>query len=451
MGDIQTFLQSLTAGVGTASNTPTGTHAASVIEDSQQRQRDVQAKNLTMLQDSAKNQQLIAAHFTDPTTGKAYPQYQTQHDEAMNRFGGLAGQIYESQHPNPESMSFEHKMGIRALSKMHLTNDLNSRIDKWKKHEAQFKDNLAAGGQLPYEWTPERDAEAAKLRDAQTLEKQLSADAIALEGAKKANKPPKGLKAIEAGGIPVAVQDQDTGKQYLPSQLGRDGDAPPEAKQMWQTIQDAKEQKRKDEQRKEDEIAQRQARTIAAGFERMGQTQQFQELMTQYRSDLETYRTLNTQADQTEETMDALKAQYSQPGKKSVADNELQNFYTTVVQKGGRKTAAELMLTLKIGSLGMNIEQMATKAAKGELPPELRKMLLEGMDAVAKEQREVADHVKPELPKISTPSGQIHQKLLKTKQQGGGGSSKMKVKLSDGRVGTIDAGDFDPSTMTKVQ
>jgi hypothetical protein len=41
------------------------------------------------------------------------------------------------------------------------------------------------------------------------------------------------------------------------------------------------------------------------------------------------------------------------------------------------------------------------------------------MDAVAKEQREVADHVKPELPKISTPSGQIHQKLLKTKQQGG--------------------------------
>jgi hypothetical protein len=73
------------------------------------------------------------------------------------------------------------------------------------------------------------------------------------------------------------------------------------------------------------------------------------------------------------------------------------------------------------------------------------------MDAVAKEQREVADHVKPELPKISTPSGQIHQKLLKTKQQGGGGSSKMKVKLSDGRVGTIDAGDFDPSTMTKVQ
>ncbi len=171
MGDIRTFLQNLTAGVGTASNTPAGTHAASVIEDSQQRQRDAQAQNLAMLQDAAKKQQLIAAHFTDPTTGKAYPQYQPQYDEAMTRFGGLAGQIYESQYPNPDSMSFEHKMGIRALSKMHLTNDLNSRIDKWKKHEAQFKDNLAAGGQLPYGMTPEGDAEAAKSRDSLELQR----------------------------------------------------------------------------------------------------------------------------------------------------------------------------------------------------------------------------------------------------------------------------------------
>ena len=138
MGDIRTFLQNLTAGVGTASNTPAGTHAASVIEDSQQRQRDESAKNLAMLQDAAKKQQLIAAHFTDPSTGKAYPQHQSQYDEAMNRFGGLAGQIYESQHPNPESMPLAQQMGIRALSKMHLTNDLKNRIDKWKKHEAQF-------------------------------------------------------------------------------------------------------------------------------------------------------------------------------------------------------------------------------------------------------------------------------------------------------------------------
>ena len=436
MGGLVNFLQNMTAAIGTASNTPAGTHAASVIEDSQKRQRDEKDKNLAMLQDAAKQQQLLAAHFTDPSTGKAYPQYQSQYDEAMNRFGGLAGQIYESQHPNPESMPLAQQMGIRALSKMHLTNDLKNRIDKWKKHEAQFKDNLSAGGQLPYEWTPEGDAEAKKTADAQTLEKQRSDAAIALEDKKSSDKTPKipkGLKTIEAGGVPIAVQDEDTGKQYLPSQLGDKGDAPPEAKQMWKTIQDAKEQKRKDEQRKEDDVAQRQARTIAAGFERMGQTQQFQELMTQYRSDLAAYRTLNTQADQTEETMAALKGQYSQPGNKSVADNELQNFYTTVVQKGGRKTAAELMLTLKIGSFGMNIEQMATKAAKGELPPELRKMLLEGMDAIAKEQRAVADRVKPELPKINAPVGSKTKALKKTadEHRNGGGNNVIVVSPED--------------------
>jgi hypothetical protein len=79
---------------------------------------------------------------------------------------------------------------------------------------------------------------------------------------------------------------------------------------------------------------------------------------------------------------------------------------------------------------------------------------LDALDAMADN---VVAEVKQEYPNAPQfqsgggPSGPTHQKNLKTKQQGGGGSSKMKVKLSDGRVGTIDAGDFDPSTMTKVQ
>ena len=82
---------------------------------------------------------------------------------------------------------------------------------------------------------------------------------------------------------------------------------------------------------------------------------------------------------------------------------------------------------------------------------------LGSLDALDSMTDNVVDEVKQEYPNAPQfqsgggPSGQIHQKLLKTKQQGGGGSSKMRVKLSDGRVGTIDAVDFDPSTMTKVQ
>ena len=74
MGGLVNFLQNMTAAIGTASNTPAGTHAASVIEDSQKRQRDEKDKNLAMLQDAAMQQQLLDAHFTDTSTGKAYPQ-----------------------------------------------------------------------------------------------------------------------------------------------------------------------------------------------------------------------------------------------------------------------------------------------------------------------------------------------------------------------------------------
>jgi hypothetical protein len=148
----------------------------------------------------------------------------------------------------------------------------------------------------------------------------------------------------------------------------------------------------------------------------MGRTQEFQENMAQYRSDMTTYRNLDTQARQSEENIQALEAQYSQPGNHAAADNELQNFYTTVVQKGGRKTASELQLTLKIGSLGLNLQQAFSKAATGELPGVLRKELLAGMKAVAQEQRHMADITKPELPEITAPEGPKTKGLKNTRQ-----------------------------------
>jgi hypothetical protein len=54
-----------------------------------------------------------------------------------------------------------------------------------------------------------------------------------------AEKPPKGLKAMEQGGVFFGVEDQDTGKQYLKAQLEPGGDAPPEAKQMYAAVQKA--------------------------------------------------------------------------------------------------------------------------------------------------------------------------------------------------------------------
>ena len=260
-------------------------------------------------------------------------------------------------------------------------------------------------------------------------------------------KPPKGLKAMEQGGVFFGVEDQDTGKQYLKAQLEPGGDAPPEAKQMYAAVQKAAadkqaeaDKKEKEKQKHEGEMSERQAKQLAASFDRLGMSEQFTELMGEYRSNLLTYRNLDTEARKSEETVKALEAQYSTPGNKAAVDNELQNFFTTVVQKGGRKTAAELALTLKVGSFGMNLEQMATKASKGELPPDLRKMLLDGMKAVSAEQRAVADQVKPELPALPQRPGakpvtgakQVGPILSKAGAKPNGAT--MKVPGSDGKM-----------------
>lgn len=233
---------------------------------------------------------------------------------------------------------------------------------------------------------------------------------------------PKGFKAMEQGGAAFGIQDQDTGKQYLPAQLTPTGDAPPEAKSMWGTIikqqadkQAATEAKEKAAQDKLDAEEQRQRERFAHEDARVAKMEQNGYDMADYREQLTTYRTLDTSARQSVAQVQSLKDQYAQPGNKAVADNELQNFYTTVVQKGGRKTAAELALTTKIGSWGMNAEMLAKKAATGELPDQLRKDLLHGMEMVAKEQQVSAQAAKPERP-----------------DAGSKGKTAKKAKSSDG-------------------
>jgi hypothetical protein len=409
-----------------------------------QRWADDTKFKLAPLSQALQADQTRLALYADPNDpSKAVTGKEKEYEETVNRMTQTIGQMRgilgeKAGGPNP----VEAGAGD-LLAKLHITNHLKAHVAQVRAQDAAKyqQQNQAMAGQYaqgtpppnPAELTPAEAHAAARIKggldpgaektpdmkpyklpdgtkmylDAKDPSKIPPGAVPILPGDEKA---PKGLKALEQGGVAYGVEDQDTGKQYLPSQLSANGDAPPEAKQIWQTIKQAQKDKQAEEDKKEDERIQAQSRSIAAGFERMGMSQQFQENMAQYRSDLQTYRTLNTQADQSEETVAALKNQYAQPGNKSAADNELQNFYTTVVQKGGRKTAAELNLTLKIGSFGMNIQQMADKAASGELPDPLRKMLLDGMEAVSKEQRTMADQTKPELPEIAAPEGPTTKK-----------------------------------------
>lgn len=231
----------------------------------------------------------------------------------------------------------------------------------------------------------------------------------------KEEKAPKGLKPLEGG---IGVKNEDTGDSYYPSQMN-DPKVPQEARDMLKAQKAEQDQKRQEKIQDENLGFQKQAITLGAAFDRLGMTQVFQENMRQFGSDLSEWRGIDKVARDSEGQIQGLKDQYKQPGNHAVADNELQNFYTSVVQKGGRKTAAELALTTKIGSFGMNLETMAKKASTGELPDPLRKQLMSGMEAVAKEQRSEADATKPELPQIPTRGSQKQTQAQPAGKQGG--------------------------------
>jgi len=417
-----------------------------------QGQRADQAKTAQQLQLApltqaiAADRQKLTAFIDDK--GNVIPEHQKDYDATVKNMGDMIGRMrvmLGQKAPNEEPNHFESTIA-GLTDKLHITRDLAHQLktkqqQKAGQYQAQTQQTAqdTAAGVLPYAMTPEGQQQAGKTagemtveqqkaKDAQALKTQEGEQAIALEREKQKDKPPKAPKVLGSETMPYGMQDEEKGVTYLPSQLGPNGNAPPEYKEMWKSIQDAKVAKQAEEQHKEDERIAMQSRTIAAGFERMGQSQQFQELMAQYRSDLTENRAQKTLADNSEATVNALKSQYAQPGNKAVADNELQNFYTTVVQKGGRKTAAELALTLKIGSWGMNMQQMAKKASSGELPDQLRKDLLSGMEAVAKEQRAEADKNKPELPKLNVPEGPKTKQLKATK---GGQSNVIVVSPED--------------------
>ncbi len=337
--------------------------------------------------------------------------------EMLGRVRGLMGQKQPGEDPN----HFESTIA-GLTDKLHITRDLAHRLktnqqqkrDQWGNTNTQMAQDTAAGT-MPFAMTPEGQAEATKARDAQALGAQRAKSALDVANVRVDNKAEKGMKVMGTEALPIGLMDQDKGVQYLPSQLGPTGNAPPEYKEAWKVLQDQKAAKEEAENKKENDRITSQSRTLAAGFERMGMQQQFQELMRQYGSDLTEYRAVDKVARDSESLVKSLDDQYNAPpGSRAVADNMLQNFYTTVVQKGGRKTAAELKLTTQIGNLETNLKQKVDKITSGELPSQLRVALLDGMRAVAKEQREEANKLKPELPELPTPQGPKTKQLKQT-------------------------------------
>lgn len=115
------------------------------------------------------------------------------------------------------------------------------------------------------------------------------------------------------------------------------------------------------------------------------------------------YSSANATALDLEKTYNLAVARANQPGNKSVADNSLVVAYTKIQnassagQGGARMTSAELKMTKDIGSYGLNANTFASKAASGELPGELRKMLITDIKLAADAAKEEAATAKQAL------------------------------------------------------
>ena len=177
-----------------------------------------------------------------PETKADYDLIESRMAKTIGDIRQAAGDKVPSEHPGRMA---ETVNGIRQWLKMggknkqQLDTAQSTKVNDWRNQNTQMASQASVGA-LPFEQTEKGQAEAATARNAQSLEKQRSDAALNLEKARaedRTPKVPKGFKAMEQGGMALGIEDQDTGKQYLPNQLGPTGDAPSQAKQIWSTIQ----------------------------------------------------------------------------------------------------------------------------------------------------------------------------------------------------------------------
>jgi hypothetical protein len=307
------------------------------------------------------------------------------------------------------------------------------RIASWNNENTREAQQYATGA-LPFEQTPEgqKITEQERLRKEEQKAnwqnfKGPNGDIVSVDTAHQTpppgyvkagaesttEKPKKGLKLLGSEMMPYGVIDQDSGQQYLASQLGPNGDASAEAKQIWQTVQSEIRAKQDAIDKKDDERDRRFLQQQAAIAERMGRTEQFQMFMADFREQEGVYKALDQQAQKTQTLANTYEAQYKDPNtNKSAVDTALLTDYTSVLAQGGRKTQAEINMARNIGSFSLNLQQKLKKAATGELPDELRKMYLDYIKSAAKTQREDADKAKPSLtmPNMGGPEGPTTKK-----------------------------------------
>lgn len=239
---------------------------------------------------------------------------------------------------------------------------------------------------------------------------------------------PKSPKLAIQGGIPISGTDEH-GRSFSLQDI-RAGNAGKDLQGQLSAYekgekdkQDAADKKQKD---RDAEAEKRQERSESAMSERQEKGFANQAAMADYREQEGVHKALDTEARESERQLKAIDAGYKQPGNKAAVDNALVFAYTRIQAKGGRMTNTEVQMTQRIGSLGLTAEQMYQKAATGELPNDLRKMLYDVAKEGAQASREEADAAKPKAPQV----GGVARALNPVKNVGGTAQKPKTIVVS---------------------
>lgn len=270
--------------MGSAGTILSANQVAAAEDAARQKKQDALKLQTAPLSQALQADQTRLALYADPNDpSKPVAGKENEYNETMKRMTDTIGQLRQLYGQKPGGPNPVEAGAGNLLDKLHITNHLKNHVaqaradaDARYQGQTQRMATATAAGGLPFAQTPEGQklAETERLRqesakaDWQNF-KSPNGDIVTVDiahqtpppGYTKAGaeatrpiveKPKKGLKAMEQGGVAFGIEDQDTGKQYLVSQLAPNGDAPPEAKQIWKTIQDAQ-QKKADEQAKKDQ------------------------------------------------------------------------------------------------------------------------------------------------------------------------------------------------------
>ena len=271
----------------------------------QKRHADQLQLAITPLQESLRADQTRLALYanpddpTKPLVGKE-AEYNATHD----RMAQTIGQMRQLYGQKPSVNPVEAALG-NVADKLHITNHLKNHVAQARKDadakyqgQTQQMASATATGALPFAQTPAGQAQAAKTQgdiavanarakdvpnyknikgpNGETATINVKKDAIpagwTLAGTSTATVKQPEVK--EAGGVPYAINDPNTGKQYTPSQMN-DPDTPQGAKDMWSAIQKAQIAKQDEADRKQKEL-----------WDRLAHTEEFQQRMAALREDI---------------------------------------------------------------------------------------------------------------------------------------------------------------------